>query len=448
MRKLYNRIFSNSFIKSVITLSSGVVIAQIINFFGMPVIGRLYTPDAIGDYTLVTSNATMISALATLGMMTVFMLPKEDSEARSLSRLVSYALLIISTVVIAILFVMADVFKVFNTTEISYGVSLITLWLYIVVYNISNICYAYANRKKLYKVMFWNPIIAAVVNVIIGILLGILDLGFLGYTAAHILSFGVNIVHLIVHANPYKKDKEKEYTIFELIKKYKHFPIYQMPANLVTGVKTQLEAQMIAKVFSSTALGMYSMAMRILSLPLTLLATPINRVYYQEANQRYNNGQDIGEFSFKILKTNIKVAIIPIAVLIIFGEWVFAIFLGEKWREAGAFAAILGIYQLIMFCSSCLSGGFIIIRKNKINLCVALYNLFSTVIVYLISYMYISNVYITLWLMSILSIVGVIVSQGIFFFMTGIKVSTYGKFVLTYIFIPVLGAWIIKLGLF
>lgn len=448
MRKLYNRIFSNSFIKSVITLSSGVVIAQIINFFGMPVIGRLYTPDAIGDYTLVTSNATMISALATLGMMTVFMLPKEDSEARSLSRLVSYALLIISTVVIAILFVMADVFKVFNTTEISYGISLITLWLYIVVYNISNICYAYANRKKLYKVMFWNPIIAAVVNVIIGILLGILDLGFLGYTAAHILSFGVNIVHLIVHANPYKKDKEKEYTIFELIKKYKHFPIYQMPANLVTGVKTQLEAQMIAKVFSSTALGMYSMAMRILSLPLTLLATPINRVYYQEANQRYNNGQDIGEFSFKILKTNIKVAIIPIAVLIIFGEWVFAIFLGEKWREAGAFAAILGIYQLIMFCSSCLSGGFIIIRKNKINLCVALYNLFSTVIVYLISYMYISNVYITLWLMSILSIVGVIVSQGIFFFMTGIKVSTYGKFVLTYIFIPVLGAWIIKLGLF
>lgn len=448
MRKLYNRIFSNSFIKSVITLSSGVVIAQIINFFGMPVIGRLYTPDAIGDYTLVTSNATMISALATLGMMTVFMLPKEDSEARSLSKLVSYALLIISTAVIAILFAMANVFKVFNTTEISYGISLITLWLYIIFYNISNICYAYANRKKLYKVMFWNPIIAAGVNVIIGILLGILDLGFLGYTAAHILSFGVNIVHLIVHANPYKKDKEKEYTIFELIKKYKHFPIYQMPANLVTGVKTQLEAQMIAKVFSSTALGMYSMAMRILSLPLTLLATPINRVYYQEANQRYNNGQDIGEFSFKILKTNIKIAIIPIVVLIIFGEWVFAIFLGEKWREAGAFAAILGIYQLIMFCSSCLSGGFIIIRKNKINLCVALYNLFSTVIVYLISYMYISNVYITLWLMSILSIVGVIVSQGIFFFMTGIKVRTYGRFVFTYIFVPVLGAWIIKLGLF
>ena len=86
--------------------------------------------------------------------------------------------------------------------------------------------------------------------------------------------------------------------------------------------------QMMERFYSSTALGVYSMALKVLSLPTTLLATPVNRVYFQEASQRYNRGEDIGEFSFNILKANIKIAMIPIAVLIVFGEWIFALFLG------------------------------------------------------------------------------------------------------------------------
>ena len=91
------------------------------------------------------------------------------------------------------------------------------------------------------------------------------------------------------------------------------------------------------RYYSSAALGMYSMALKVLSLPTSLLATPVNRVYFQEASQRYNRGEDIGEFSFKILKANIKIAIIPISILIIFGEWIFALFLVEQGRVPDLF---------------------------------------------------------------------------------------------------------------
>lgn len=368
LNNINQRIQSSGFLKSVLTLSSGVVVGQAINFLGMPLIGRVYTPEAIGDYTLVTANATIISTVVCLGMMTSFMLPSEDEEARGLSRLVSYSTLLLTSIVIGVLGLCSGVFRVFRTQEASYGISLVMLWLYIVLNTISNICYAYVNRKRMYRVMFWNPIITAAVNVGVGIVFGVLGLGFVGYTMAHILAFAINIVHLAYHANPYEKITHAKYRCIPLLKSYRRFPAYQMPANLITNLSSQLPVHIIEALYTSTQLGLYSMALRILGLPSTLLAQPINRVFFQEASARYSKGENIGDFCYKILATNLKLAVAPIVVLIIFGRPIFALFLGEQWREAGSYAAALGVYQLMLFCSACLSGYFVIIQKSEWNL--------------------------------------------------------------------------------
>ena len=55
-QSLWRRILSSGFLKSVLTLSSGVVVAQGINFLGMPAVGRVYSPAAMGDYTIITGS--------------------------------------------------------------------------------------------------------------------------------------------------------------------------------------------------------------------------------------------------------------------------------------------------------------------------------------------------------------------------------------------------------
>ncbi len=437
VKKIYRRITSSGFLKSVLTLSSGVVVGQAINFLGMPFVGRLYSPAAMGDYTIITTNATVISSMACLGLMTAFMLPEKDSEARGLSRLATYSTAAISAIAIFALWLLADFYKIFQPQEIPYGVSLVVLWLYVFFSTVSNICYAYVNRRKLYKVMFWNPIIAAGVNVVCGIVFGILGWGFVGYTAAHILSFVVNIIHLVWHANPYERVREPEFRCIPLLKSYKRFPIYQMPANLVTNLGNQIPVQTMEALYSSTALGMYSMALKILSLPITLLATPINRVYFQEASQRYNKGEDIGEFSFKLLETNIKIAIIPIMLLMIFGEWIFAIFLGEQWREAGTYAAFLGIYELMLFCANCLSGYFVIIKKSSWNLVYSLATLLLNILLLVAcKWFFTISALGFLALLSIIMTVSIMASQMVFFRHVGFPIRKYVLFVLKFIVIP------------
>ncbi|MBQ3146662.1 MAG: oligosaccharide flippase family protein [Oscillospiraceae bacterium] len=448
LRKLYKRITGSGFLKSVLTLSSGVVVAQAINFLGMPVVSRLYSPAAIGDYTLITSNAAILSAVACLGMMTSFMLPKEHEEARGLSRLVTGSTLLITSLAIGILWLCSGFFRIFHTEQTPYGLSLLVLWLYIVFYTVSNICYAYVNRYKLYRVMFWNPIITAVINVGVGILFGFLDWGFVGYTTAHILAFAVNIIHLLWHANAFAKIENPEYHCIPLLKSYKRFPLFQMPANLVSSLSSQLPIQAIEALFSSAALGMYSMALKILSLPVSLLAIPVNRVYFQEASQRYNRNEDIGEFSFKILETNIKIAILPISLLMIFGEWIFAIFLGEQWREAGTFAAVIGIHQLMLFCSNCLSGYFVIIKKNLWELFFSVATLVSNVLLVIFAAYFDIPVLVFLMSLSILQTVSILLSQMTFFRHTGFDLKRYFLFTVKYIIIPVILSFGIRYFLF
>lgn len=154
LRKLVDRVRSSGFLKSVLTLSSGAVVGQAINFFGMPIVGRVYTPAAMGDYTVITTNAGVISSLACLGMMTVFLLPERDEEARGLSRLVLFATLLITTVAALGLWLVAPFWRIFSTEETPYTLALGVLWLYIVCNTVSNICYAYANRQSLYRVLF------------------------------------------------------------------------------------------------------------------------------------------------------------------------------------------------------------------------------------------------------------------------------------------------------
>ncbi len=445
---LWRRILSSGFLKSVLTLSSGVVMAQGINFLGMPAVGRVYSPAAMGDYTIITSNAGVISSVACLGMMTAFMLPEKDEEARGLTRLVTLSTLVLTTLAVLGLWLCSGFYRIFHTEETPYALSLLVLWIYIVSYTVSNICYAYVNRQRLYRVMFWNPILTAGINVGCGILFGLLDWGFLGYTAAHILSFLVNILHLVLHANPYEKISAPACRCLPLLKSYRRFPFYQMPANLVNSLGQQIPIQMMESLYSSTALGMYSMAKHILSLPAALLATPINRVYYQEASRRYSKGEDIGEFTFKILEANVKTAIAPLVLLILFGEGIFSLFLGKQWEEAGTFAAVLGVYYMVSFCSSCISGGFVIIRRNNLSLAFSFLALFLNALLFLIVSTSQAGIYVCLTLISAFDIFRNLWINGLFFKLIGIRLRRFFLFNVKYVVLPVGAAWALRLLIF
>lgn len=432
---LISRFKENSFVKSVLTLSLGVVISQSISLLTTPILSRIYNPEIFGDFALISSNANIIGVLVCLGMLSAIMIPKEDDEAKGICRLVIKAIVLVSTSLLLLAIALSPFYQFF-TVSINYSIACVLIWACVNLTNISAVLYGYVNRQRLYNVLLWNPAIGTSAKAIICIGLGLISPNLLFYALGTIISTFLVIVHMLRYANPLKGLLLSEYSSKVVLKKYVDFPKYQLPANLLSIVSQQLPVQLIKVFFGSIVLGSYSMCMTILGIPSNFLATPVNRVYYQEATARYNAGLDIGEFSYKILEKNIKIAIIPIMLLTIFGEWIFVFVLGSKWELAGSFASILGVYQLVLFCSMCLSGNYVIIGKQHLNLIFAIIFIILNVLAFVLGYYVFGNIYSVLIFFAIAGTVYSLFDIGLFLYYTGVRMPRFIKFILYYIISP------------
>lgn len=444
--ELRDKVRNNSFVKSVMTLSAGVLVSQVITFVSLPFISRIYGPGILGDYSFLVSNAAILGVLVCLGLMSAIMIPKEDNEAKGLCRLTVLAVILLSTLLLAVALLLSGTLQLF-TVNLNYKVACLLLWLYIVLTNISAVCYAYTNRLKLYKVLFWNPVIGVCADLAVSILLGLLGCGLWGYLFGKLLSALLTTLYMLRYANPFSGKTDDSYSMLNLLRKHKKFPLYQCPANIVDTLAQQLPVQLVKRLFGSAILGSYSMCMGILGIPVRFLSSPVNRVYYQEAASRYNAGEPIGEFSYKILTANIKTAIIPIALLMIFGEPLFVFFLGAQWEQAGSFAAILGLYQLVVFCSTCLSGNFVIIGKQKLNLFFSVLGIVLNLLAFGIGFFAFGNVYHVLVLFALAGTLYKLADIGLFLYYTGIRFGRFLRFVLFYIACPVAASLLVRFGL-
>lgn len=441
---LRKRFSSSPFVKSVMTLSAGVVVSRSVSIFTTPVISRIYTPEIIGDLSIITSYSSIISVIVCLGLMSAIMIPKDDDEAKGLCRLLTYCIIGFTTIILAGVLLVSGRWKLFNVS-ISYILACNILWLHSILHNISAVCYGYVNRQKMYRVLFWNPTIGTVSNAVISIGLGLLHCGLWGYATGLLMSSFLVLVHMLRQVNPYKGKISADYSPLKVLKKHKDFPLYQYPANIIGTFSNQLPVQLISRFFGNVILGSYSMCLSILAIPSQFLATPVNRVYFQEASSRYNNGIDIGGFTFKILEKNIKIAFIPISLLIILGKPLFEFVLGANWSQAGSFTAILGVYQLVLFCSSCLSGNYVIIGKQKINLYFSIANIALTLFAFVGGYKMFHDIYSVLIFYSITGSLYKLFDMGLFLHYTGVSVYRFLRFVTLYIALPAVAAVALRL---
>ncbi len=443
----WNRVQNSPFIKSVLTLSAGIVIAQAVSLIATPIISRLYEPDILGDLSIISSNLVLLKVLVCLGLMPAIMIPNDDSESRRLCRLISLIVIVLSFVVLITLLCVSPFWRLFEVS-IPYSLACLFLWVNIVLNCISEVCYAYTNRLKKYNVLFWNPSIGTISNAVICIGLGLMHVGLWGYIFGLLASSSLVLIHMLKHSNPFHKENENWKEYLYLLKKYKDFSLVLLPSNFVGTTAQQVPIQMLSRYWGSFTLGSYSMCLSILGLPTKFLAAPVNRVFYREATERFNKGQNIGEFTFKILEANVKLAIIPIVVLIVFGAPLFSFVLGEKWSEAGSYASVLGVYQALAFCNSSLSGKFIVINKKKTILFL---NIVSLVLFSSLFYICHLLGFSPLKVITTYAVVAALFEMSdtlIFFIQAKVSIVRYIKFLTLHIVAPVVIATFLRIVVF
>ena len=99
MKGLVKRLCNNSFFRSIATLMSGTIVAQVIAFAISPLMTRLYSEEQIGEYTLLLTVVTMFGSVI-CGRYDMAIVGESDEKCMfSLVKLSFWITLVLSAIV-------------------------------------------------------------------------------------------------------------------------------------------------------------------------------------------------------------------------------------------------------------------------------------------------------------------------------------------------------------
>ena len=126
---------------------------------------------------------------------------------------------------------------------------------------------------------------------------------------------------------------------------------------------------MMAVYFDEATIGLYSLAMRLLVVPLNLLGTSVSRVYFQAASEAYNEspGKLLALYKETVGKLSL-IGLAPVVVILVAAPTLVALIFGENWREAGVYMQLLSVALYFRFVNSPISTTFSIIDKQEMAL--------------------------------------------------------------------------------
>jgi O-antigen/teichoic acid export membrane protein len=350
---------------------TGTTIAQAIPIAISPILTRIYTPEDFGLFALYMSIASIVAVIATGRYELAIMLPKKDEDAMNIVALS----IIISFFVSFIAFLIVFIFNAQITNLL--GNSKISNWLYFIpltvlftgLYQSFNY---WLNRKKQYKRLATSRVVQTGTTATSNLSMGFCGFGSSGLILSGILGQWVAtaiLAKMVWGEDSYMLVHIQKLKIFALMKKYKKLPIFNLPNAIIDGFRLSGISILIAKFFTTATLGQFSLAWKMVQMPMGIIGGSLSQVFYQKVSSAKRTDLHRIVMTF-IVKTSLIAA--PIFLFIyLFAVDIFKFVFGENWDLSGEVASIITPWLFLNFLSSPMANVFIVLNKQEIILLVS-----------------------------------------------------------------------------
>lgn len=381
---VFSKIKENNFYRNISILTSGTILAQIISIVTLPLLSRIYTEKAFGEFSLISSVAAIVLGLITLGLSSAIMVPEDDQSSNQIFGTVLITQFILATVFIAICLLISPWYQLFSTS-ISYVFACFLMYLYILATNVMSLMTVSLNRKMMYKVLFRNSLINAFATLFVTVPIGFLNGNAAGYLIGSIIGSVIAILQMMHNYNPLNTRINIK-TMCLVFCEYKDYIIFQCPANFVGNLAIQLPTQFLGNFYGNEALGGYGMCQKLLAIPSRIIGSPISTVYFSTVSEYHREGKKVGKFTFSLISKILLASFFPAIIIMLFGKEIFIFILGDNWGGAGVIASILVIKFILSFCNQCTSYLRVALGLQRVNLYMTIIQIFVTIITLLIGY--------------------------------------------------------------
>jgi O-antigen/teichoic acid export membrane protein len=354
----------NEFIKSVVVLMTGTVIAQVFSVLISPILTRIYTPEEMGDLNIYLRAVGFLSAVATARYELSLPLPKKEEHAYLLYRL-SIRISIYVLLGSCFLFFVYFLFTKFDIKTVNLAVFTLISSVFLVLINLGT---NWAIRKKQFKKISTSRMLNSISSNLLRWLFGVMGMGSFGLLIASLVGYVLS--SLTFFKEWFKIDKANRSFRSDgktkvLMNTYREFPAINLPHVMVDLGKDLLLAFFMVFFFSKDVFGWYSHSYAILQMPISIIGISIGQVFFNRAAEIVNNGGSTLGLLKKTIGVLFAISIIPFTVLFFFGTPMFSFVFGKEWAQAGHFSEIMSIWFFMNFLNSVISTLPTILHRQK-----------------------------------------------------------------------------------
>ncbi|MGP5222235.1 oligosaccharide flippase family protein [Psychrobacter celer] len=364
-------VFKSSFVRNASKLASGTIVAQIIAFITIPILSRTYSQEAFGLLAIFSAVVAFISSFATLKYDTALVLPKDDKDAYTLLKLSNIATLIVTVICVSFMFLPIPYFKQYQGLQVLIGIGVLLSVNY--------------NNSALWNIRYKQFNHTAISNVIQSIAIFLAQYLLYHYFELKGLIIG-NVIGVFIAGIYLIINRDFDWKVYRTItkdnmreqgKRYIDFPKYFTAANAILSLSSSLPVLLFVKYIPLSQIGVYGIALRIISQPVSLIANSIRSVILADMAERKNQNKSILKWYIKIFSGLSVVSLLASLGLILLADYIVNIFLGKEWADAALYAKMLIPLLIGMMIASPGTAAIRVFEMQKYNF---KYSIFSLVL--------------------------------------------------------------------
>jgi O-antigen/teichoic acid export membrane protein len=363
MKTNYNNTIPNDFFNNVLKISTSTIISALVVAIALPIITKIFSASILGKYQLLISIITIFGVISCFKYEMAIVLPEKDNIA---SNVLILCLLALSSFCLILFFIFyltnGVLLKALNAENLIDAFWLIPIG--VLFFGLFEIIKYSLLRKKLFnhfsKARVYQVLSTQSLMIIFGLIKPSFISLFLAFISGHFISTMAFLKKSLMKIKP-----SKNIQIFKVAKKFKKFPFFNTPMVFANTLSNELPVFFLATYFSSETLGYFLLANRLIVIPMNLIGTAINKVYFQKASETFNrNKNDLFELYISTTKKLILLGIPPLFVFYFLSDFIIDLIFGDNWVVTGQMMKIIAVTAFFKFITSPIGTSFTIINKQ------------------------------------------------------------------------------------
>lgn len=370
---ILKKISFNSRSKNLMTLMSGTGLAQIIPILSVPILSRIYSPTAFGNYSGFLAISALITILSTQRFEWAMLSEKGSNYRDDINKLIVTLIIMFGA---AFLVIGTFISYIFSSCSLSI---VCLLLLSLIVHATYKLAYYNCLLDKKYKLIsiakIAIPTISVLASITIGIYVtdsanGLIFSVILGYFIASLL-----LIRSIIYNWP------KSYSFRETYSSFLSYPMYDLPSAFTIQISNRILILTSTYFSMPEYAGLLAMSQRLFDTPSAVISSAYSDVFRQESVHLAKDHEGLRRL-FKSTRNHLSIiGLIPVLLVYLFSGKVIPVVLGQEWTGVVLILKTLMPFFYIRFVVGILSNVLYLKSKLQENLKLNVIRLFLSSLV-------------------------------------------------------------------